>query len=175
MKWFAPKLCGTTEQSPSLNFIVPALTTLLKPRSISAESSALHFAPLLIVAKVLEEPLTYSLWRHPHRSDIKHLREFLSRHGQKQRHKAAAFSELESWSSSPGGGLQAALKTTVQSLILWDGVAAAHMSSPRYTNRQIALSIQMLGAKAVLDTLILDSMTHVTSDGALTNQGLPKK
>ena len=170
LKWFAQKLWETTEQSPSLDFIMPALTALLKPRSISADSSALHSALLSIVAKVLEESLTYALRRHPQRSDIKPLLEVLSQHGQKQRHKAAAFSELESWSSSPGGGLQAALKTTVQSLILWDGVASAHMSPPRYTHRQLTLSIQILGAKAVLDTLIEELMTHVASDGALTNQ-----
>ncbi|CAF9933893.1 MAG: mediator complex subunit [Heterodermia speciosa] len=170
LKWFGQKLWETTEQSLSLDFIMPALTTLLKPRSISADSSALHSALLTIVAKPLEDSLIYAQRRHPQRSDIKPLLEVLSRHGQKQRHKAAAFSELESWSNSPGGGLQAALKSTIQSLIFWDGVASAHMSPPRYTHRQLTLTIQTLGAKAVLDTLIEELMTHVTPDGALTNE-----
>ena len=171
LKWFAHKLWETTEQqSPSLDFIMPALTTLLKPRSISADSSALHSALLSIVTKPLEESLVYAQRRHPQRSDIKPLLEVLSRHGQKQRHKAAAFTELESWSNNPGGGLHAALKHTVQSLILWDGVASAHMSPPRYTHRQLTLAIQTLGAKAVLDTLVNELMTHVTPDGAFSTE-----
>lgn len=170
LKWFAHKLWETTDQSPSLDFVMPALTTLLKPRSISADSSALHSALLSVVTKPLEESLLYAQRRHPQRSDIKPLLEVLSRHGQKQRHKTAAFTEFEAWSSSPGGGLQAALKHTVQSLILWDGVASAHMSPPRYSHRQLTLSIQMLGAKAVLDALVDELMTHVTPDGTFSTE-----
>ena len=170
LKWFAQRLLETTEQSTSLDFIMPALTTLLKPRSISSDSSALHHAVLSIVAKPLDEALAYVHRRYPQRADIKPLTEILSRHGQKQRYKAAAVTEMETWSNTPGGGVQAALRHTVQSLILWDGVASVHVSPPRYTHRQIALSVLILGAKTVLDTLVDEIMVHVTHDGMLDTE-----
>ena len=169
LKWFAQKLWGTTDQSPSVDFIMPALTTLLKPRSISTDSSALHAALLSIVAKPLEEVLGHTQRRHPQRVDVKPLIEVLSRHGQKQRRKATAYAEFETWSSSAGGGLQAALRQTLRSLILWDSGASAPTSPPRYTHRQLSLSVQALGAKAILDALLDEVMTHITitPDGAL--------
>ena len=170
LRWFAHKIWETTEQSPGLDFIMPALTTLLKHRSTSSDASALHSAVLAIIAKPLSESLTLAQRRNPQRSDISPLLEILTRQGQKQRHEAAAFSEFEAWSSTQGGSLRIALRNTVRTLIIWGGTASTQMSPPRYTHRQLILTVQALGAKVVLHTLVDELMTHTTTDTGLYSE-----
>ena len=170
LKWFAHNMWETTEHSPSLDLIMLALTTLLKHRSTSSDSSALHSALLTIIAKPLSEALTQAQRRNPQRSDIGPLLETLNRQGQRQRREAAALAELEAWSSTQGGSLHGALKHTVQTLIIWGGTASTQISPPRYTHRQLKLTVQLLGAKAVLHTLIDELMSHATADSALSSE-----
>lgn len=170
LRWFSHKLWETAEQPPGLDVIMPALTTLLKHRSTSSDASDLHSALLTIVAKPLSESLTFIQRRNPQRSDISPLLEILKRQGQKQSHEAAAYAELETWSSTQGGSLRAALRNTVRTLIVWGGTASTQMSPPRYTHRQLTLTVQLLGAQAVLHTLIDELMTHLTADTALNSE-----
>lgn len=72
------------------------------------------------------------------------------------RRHVAAYTELESWSVTAGGSLLAALRHTFQNLILWgDG-----MSPPNYTHGQLVLTLQIQGAKKVLNTLLDEVMAH---------------
>lgn len=141
---------------------MPALHTLLRPPSMSPDSAAMHSAVLSIVAKPLEDAFAYAQRQHPLRADIGPLIDSLKPHAHKQRHEAAFHTELESWSSTPGGGLLAALRHTIQSLLLWSSASAssADMSPPHYTHRQLVETLNVLGAKAVLLLLLDETMAH---------------
>ncbi len=119
----------------------------------------MHSAVLSIVSKPLEDSLAHAQRQHPLRADINPLLETLKPHASKARHDAAAYAELETWAAAPGGGLGAALRTTIQSLVLWSS-AATDMSPPHYTHRQLVHTVRVLGAKAVLSTLIDEAMAH---------------
>ncbi len=139
--------------------IIPALQTLLKPPSISTDSSAMHSAVLSIIAKPLEDALGHAQRQHPLRADISPLLETLRSHESKARHDAAAYTELEGWAAMAGGGFSAALKNTIQSLVLWSS-ASTDLSPPNYTHRQLVDTIRIVGAKAVLQVLIEEVMAH---------------
>ena len=164
LTYIAYKIWETADQPNALDVLLPALTTLIKPRSVPTDSSAIHSAVLSIVARPLDDALHHAQCRHPRRPDITPLLEALKPHAEKQRRDAAALAELETWSATPGGSLLAAIRNTVQSLILWSNPASAESSPPHYTHRQLTLTLQVLGAKAVLDTLIDELMLHVSPD-----------
>jgi len=167
LTYFAHKIWETTEQSTNLDIFLPALTTLVKPRSISSDSAAMHSAVLSIVAKPLEHALQHAQRRHPRRADILPLLEALKPHAHKLCGDTNAFAELETWSATPGGSLPASLRHTLQSLILWASPSSTELCPPHYTHRQLILSLQVLGARAVLSTLIDELMLHVTSPNSL--------
>jgi mediator of RNA polymerase II transcription subunit 5 len=167
LTYFAHKIWETTEQSTNLDIFLPALTTLVKPRSISSDSAAMHSAVLSIVAKPLEHALQHAQRRHPRRADILPLLEALKLHAHKMRGDTTAFAELETWSATPGGSLPASLRHTFQSLILWASPSSTELCPPHYTHRQLILSVQVLGAKTVLSNLIDELMLHVTSPNSL--------
>lgn len=122
----------------------------------------MHAAVLFIVAKPLEDSLGYAQQQHPLRADINPLLEILKPHAHKQRHEATFHNSLESWATTAGGGLLAAMRHTIQSLLIWSSTAAASadMTPPQYTHRQLVETIRMLGAKAVLQLLLDETMAH---------------
>lgn len=126
---------------------------------MSSDSSAMHSAVLSIVAKPLEDSLGHAQRQHPLRVDINPLLETLRSHASKARHDAATYTELEGWAAMAGGGFSAALRNTIQSLVLWSS-AATDMSPPHYTHRQLVDIVRIVGAKAVLQMLIDEVMTH---------------
>lgn len=119
----------------------------------------MHATVLSIVAKPLEDSLGYAQRQHPLRADINPLLETLRSHGSKARHDAAAYTELEGWAATAGGGFSAALRNTIQSLVIWCS-AATDMSPPHYTHRQLVDTVRIVGAKAVLQMLTDEAMTH---------------
>lgn len=127
----------------------------------------MHSTVLSIVAKPLDHALQHAQRRHPRRVDILPLLEALKPHSHKMRGDNAAFAELETWSATPGGSLPASLRHTLHSLILWASPSSTELCPPHYTHRQLILSLQVLGAKAVLGTLIDELMLHVTSPNSL--------
>lgn len=165
LTWFATKLWETNERSNDVETIIPALHALLKPPSMSNDSSALHEAVLSIVARPLEDSLGYAQRQQPLRPDINPLLEALKPYVHRQRHESTFHSELESWSSTPGGGLLAALRHTVQSLTLWSGAfpTNVNMAPPHYTHRQLVATLKILGSKAVLQTLLDEILAHVVT------------
>lgn len=167
LTYFAHKIWETTEQSTNLDIFLPALTTLVKPRSIASDSSAMHSTVLSIIAKPLDHALQHAQRRHPRRADILPLLEALKPHTHKMRGDTAAFAELETWCAAPGGSLPASLRHTLHSLILWASPSSTELCPPHYTHRQLILSLQVLGARTVLGTLIDELMLHVTSPNSL--------
>ena len=130
---------------------------------MSSDSSAMHAAVLSIVAKPLEDSLGYAQQQHPLRADIHPLLEILKPHAHKQRHEATFYNSLETWALTAGGGLLAALRHTIQSLLIWSSsstTASADMTPPQYTHRQLVETVRILGAKAVLQLLLDETMAH---------------
>lgn len=160
--WFAHHVWETTEKSTNIEITIPALQSLLKPPSMHSDSSAMHAAVLFIVAKPLEDSLSYAQQQHPKRSDINPLLEILKPHAHKQRHEVTFHNSLETWASTAGGGLLAAMRHTIQSLLIWSSTtpASADMTPPQYTHRQLAETVRILGAKAVMQLLVDETMDH---------------
>ncbi len=142
-----------------------ALHTLLKPQSLSNESSSIHELILEIAARPLEDSLSYAQRLHPLRTDINPLLDILKPLTQKQRQESAFLAEFEAWASAPGGGLAAALKHTIRSLVLWSS-NTSYMPLPHYTHRQILETLRILGAKAVINTLIDEIMFQIGTENA---------
>lgn len=128
----------------------------------------MHIAVLSMTAKPLEDALNYAQRQHPLRTDINPLLNTLKPHAHKQRHETAFHSELETWSSTPGGGLLAALRLTVQSLLMWSNLASTStdMSPPTYTHRQLVETLLILGAQAVLTLLLDEAISHFETSTA---------
>ena len=141
----------------------------MNPRSLSPESSALYSLVLSIVGKPLEDALGYAQRQHPLRPDIPAILETLKQHlscdplkhhVQRQRHEAAFLIDLESWSVAPGGGLVAALKTTIRALVAWSTNTTSYVTIPPYTHRQLLETLRILGAKQVLSHLLDEILSH---------------
>lgn len=123
----------------------------------------MHETVLSIIAKPLEDSLSYAQSQHALRTDITSLLDALKPHAHKQRHEASFYSKLEAWSSTPGSGLTAALRHTIQSLVIWSSATSVDMSPPHYTHRQLVETLKILGAQNVLQLLLDEAVVHSTS------------
>lgn len=125
----------------------------------------MHSAVLAIVAEPLDEALIHAQRVHKLRADIGPLLDALKQHMQKHRHAAAAFSELETWATTPRLGLQSALSNSIHSLILWclaeSSGSAGTSSPPNYTHRLLRSAVTLLGAKATLKVLIDEVLAQI--------------
>lgn len=151
----------------------------MNPRSLSPESSSLYSLVLSIVGKPLEDALGYAQRQHPLRAEIpaildklkQHLScDPLKHHVQRQRHEAAFLIDLESWSVAPGGGLIAALKTTIRALVAWSTNTIAYVTIPPYTHRQLLETLRILGPKQVLSHLLDEILSHYPSSSTSNSQ-----
>ena len=162
--WFTHCLWESNDESKNIDTILPALQTLLKPPSMSHDSSTIHSAVLYVVAKPLADSLMHVQKQYASRPDINPLLGVLSPHTQ-DRQGTAALSELCSWSTAPGGGLLPALRNTIQSLILWGATSTSSttLSPPSYTQRQLLDTLRLLGAQSVLYLLIEEVTNEQTN------------
>ncbi|KAL8935633.1 MAG: hypothetical protein Q9216_005326, partial [Gyalolechia sp. 2 TL-2023] len=174
LTWYAQKLWETKDPSPSIDTLIPALSTLLKPPSMSSDSTALHSAVLAIIAEPLDEALAHAQRVHKLRVDINPLQDTLKQHMQKHRHAAAAFSELETWATTPRLGLQSALSNSIHSLIVWclaeSSGTAGTSSPPNYTHRLLRSAVLLLGAKATLKVLIDEIVAQIDNGNGNGNE-----
>ncbi|KAL8987219.1 MAG: hypothetical protein Q9177_003554 [Variospora cf. flavescens] len=156
LTWFANKLWETKESFPLINILMPALSILIKPPSMSADSATIHSAVLSVVAEPLDQALTHAQRVYKLRVDISPLTETLKSHMQKHGRDADAYTELAAWAVTPSMGLQVALRNLIRLLSQWclaeqSGAAA---SPPSYTHRLLRSCVQLVGAKATLETLV---------------------
>ena len=158
LRWFSQKLWETAGQSSDLDTIIPILQHLLKPPSISSDARALHATVLSSVAKSLEGALNSALQQNPRRGDIGPLLDVIRSHNSKHRRVTAAYTEMESWSSTTGG-LLGALRTKIRHLARWD-TTITDLHVIQYTHGQVVMTQQLLGTPAVLDTF-LDAIVEV--------------
>lgn len=155
LTWFAQRLYEVNRQSNKLDVMLPVLHALLKPATLSHESSSIHGAVLSVIAKPLKAALHYIQKLHPVRPDVSTLIDTLNPyHNDRPGH--AALKELSTWSVVPHGGIQTALRNTLNALVLWSATSASStdMSPPSYTHRQVDETVKILGAKVALDILI---------------------
>ena len=149
-----------SEQSKELDNTLSALQALLKPNSMSGESSAIHGAVLSIIARPLEHSLVHIQRHQPSRQDIDPLLNVLKMHSQTQRHDATSPPELDAWSSTTGGGLSAALRHSFRGLTNWGLAASLDLAPPpSYSHRLLLVVLRILGAEAVLQ-IILDEIMN---------------
>jgi len=167
--WFGHCLWEINDESKNVDTVLPALQALLKPLSMSHDSSTIHSAVLSVIAKPLADSLNHVQKMHASRPDISPLLAVLSPYTQDQRQGAVALNGLASWSTTQNGGLLTALRHTVQSLILWsaNSASSADSSPPTYTHHQLLDTTRVLGAHAVLNLLIDEANDQTNSDLAL--------
>ena len=151
--WFTNCLWEINDESKNIDTVLPALQTLLKPPSMSHDSSTIHNAVLSVVTKPLSDSLSHVQRQYASRPDITPLLQVLNEHSQ-ERQGTTALNELASWSAAPNGGLLAALRHTIQSLVLWSATTSTEGSPPSYTHRQLSDTLRLLGAPAVLRLLV---------------------
>ncbi len=163
--WFTNCLWEINDDSKNIDTVLPALQTLLKPPSMSPDSTTIHNAVLSIVTKPLSDSLSHVQRQYASRPDITPLLQVLAEHSQ-ERQGTTALNELASWSTTPNGGLLAALRQTIQSLILWSATST-ESSPPSYTHRQLTDTLHILGAQSVLHLLIDEATDQANSDIAL--------
>ncbi len=165
--WFSHCLWEINDDTSNFDVILPVLKALLQPRSMPHDSSDIYKAIIALVTTPLAASLTHAQKQYPSRSDIPRLEasssDFLHREG------TNTLNELASWSTTPRGALAAALRQTIQSLIIWSASSGqSHEGTlPSYTHRQLLDTLQILGAPAVLHLLIDEANDSAHSDTAL--------
>lgn len=152
LQWFGHRIWEMAENSSDLDTILPILDHLLNPPSISPDARALHSTVLSAVADVLDKALTTAMQRHPTRGDIGPLLETLRNQSFGFRRLTASFPELRDWCSAKEG-LLGTLKSKIRQLAQWD-IGVTDLSTALYTHGQLVMALQLLGSKAVLDTLL---------------------
>ena len=168
-EWFAHCLWAVNDESKNVDTLLPALHALLKPPSMSHDSSAIHSVVLSVVAKSLSDSLIHVQKLHTSRPDISPLLTVLNPYTQVQRQNSTAFNELATWSTTQGGGLLAALRQTIQSLILWsiNSASSTDATAPSYTQYQLLSTTRIVGAHAVINVLVDEATEQTNSDIAL--------
>ena len=169
LTWFINELWKVHEESKKVNTLLPALQALLKPPSMPHDSQYTHEAVLSVIAKPLSDALGHVQKHFPSRPDISPLLKILETYTKDQRQGSIAIKDLNSWSATPDGSMLAALRQTLQTLILWGvtSTSSTDTSPPSYTHCQLLDTTRILGAQAVLNTLIDEVNETANADVAL--------
>ena len=154
--------------------ILRVLHLILRSSAISNEASPMLSSVLNIAAKPLEHALRSYQRQDPKSQEVEPLLRVLKESLPASRRTGAAdHSELESWTSTHGnggvpgtGGLSAAVRHTVQTLIQW----AQNPQNPpingmpaTYTHRQMITAHKMMGAKQLLAILVDELKANAVS------------
>ena len=151
--WLSSHLWESRGDANAVLQILSAL--IINPTSISnnTEASQMLNAILNIIAKNLEHSLRWLQRAEPKRQDVEPLSKVLRGNLGFERRGASEHTELESWTSTAGGGLAAAVKHTISTLVQW-GLNPTISLPASYTHRQILVGLKMLGAKGLLKAII---------------------
>ncbi|MCJ1475228.1 mediator complex subunit [Lambiella insularis] len=161
LSWYTHRLLslGPTPTS-ALAILLPTLSLLIHPPSLSSDALSLHEAVLAAVATPLEHALSRIQKAQPRRQDIDRLVATLKARTRLPRCALASSSELEAWCSIQGGGILAAVHNSVTALLHWSTTGGSHAAPPKYTHRLLLTSVSMLGARVVIDTLLDAILKH---------------
>jgi len=152
--WLSSHLWESRGDANAVLQILSALIT--NPSSISnnTEASQMLNAILNIIAKNLEHSLRWLQRAEPQRQDVEPLSKALRVHLGWERKGGSEHTELESWTSTPGGGLVASIKQTIMTLVQWGLNPGINIMPASYTHRQILIGVKLLGAKRLLNAII---------------------
>ena len=151
--WLSSHLWESRGDANAVLQILSAL--IINPTSISnnTEASQMLNVILNIIAKNLEHSLRWLQRAEPQRQDVEPLSKALRGNLGFERRGVSEHTELESWTSTPGGGLVVAVKHTIYGLVQW-GLNPINSLPAPYTHRQILVGLRLLGAKRLLRALI---------------------
>ncbi|KAI9880988.1 MAG: mediator complex subunit [Pleopsidium flavum] len=141
------------EAQGDTTILIQVIRTLVMPNSISGEAQAMHSTVLSVVAESLEHALRERRRVEPSRSEIDPIIDILKPHLSFKRNGASYHTELETWTSAPGG-LIASIRNIFQSLILWATAPEMNMTTPTYTHRQLLAGVKILGARHIIHGLV---------------------
>ncbi|POS88120.1 hypothetical protein EPUL_001219, partial [Erysiphe pulchra] len=137
-------------------------TPLSNKNSNNTDAAQILGVVLDITAKELEQSLRWLQRVDPLRQDIEPLSKALRCNLGWERSAASEHTELENWTSTPGGGLSTAIKQTLRNLLQWHLQPTDNPAN--YTHRQILVGVKMLGAKKVI-RIILEELKAGISSG----------
>ncbi|MCJ1392222.1 mediator complex subunit [Xylographa bjoerkii] len=166
LTWYTHRLLKPASTSTtSLSILLPTLSLLVHPPSLSSDALSLHEAVLAVTALPLDRALASVQKLHPRRQDIDPLLTTLKSRIRHPRNAAISTSELESWCNTPGGSILSALQNSVMALVNWSTTGMSNAAPPNYTHRLLLAAVTMLGAKFVLASL-LDIISKHAANGA---------
>ena len=167
LNWFADLLWTSNAETPSINTTIGALQILLRQPKQSDEAAYIHTAVMYIVANRLDASVEYLQHQLPYRADIKGLSSILAPYVSD--HERIVHDELAKWAKTPNGGIIAALRKSIRSLIQGSVTAATStvVAPPHFTFNQFSGGLQILGAYKVLDALIDEVQNSSSPDVAL--------
>lgn len=180
--WTANRLWATQSSAPQLDYVLPLLTWLVKPFSLSSEAHALYETVLSITAFQLERGLTHAQKVHPRRRDIEMIASTLRPYLRLPRNGASSHTELETWTTTAHGGALAALRHSFHALVKWSNSLtsskqttlnpqngtqqqqSAPVPAPSYTHRLLSSVILLFGARIALQTLLKESARLIVNN-----------
>lgn len=142
------------EDHGDADVLIQVLHKLLRPTSISGDAQAMHQTIITMIATPLERSLRELNRRMPNRKEIAMLIEILKPHLNSQHSGNSSITELDQWTSTPGGGLRRAMKDVIDGLISWSNQSAINPIPTNYTHRMFLFAVQSLGADEVLGVIV---------------------
>lgn len=149
--WTSPNLAAS---------ILTILHPLITATSTSSEASTMLSSVLNIIARPLDRSLHWLQRDQPTRQNISPLITALKPYLGFERVAATDHSELETWTTTPNGGLLASIRVTMQALIQWGLNPGINITPASYTHRQILSAVKKAGAKRVLGTILEEVKSH---------------
>lgn len=163
IRFLSDYLCN--DQPQEQKAVLRILQLLLAPSAISTEASTMLTSVMNLIAKPLEHSLRTYQPRDPTNVQVEPLLNALRDSLPLSRRTVGAeHNEMESWCSTQGGGLSAAIKNTMQGLVHW-GLRPDTMPTP-YTHRQMLAGTKMLGAKHMLRVILEEVQTQSNEGNA---------
>ncbi|KXJ93094.1 mediator complex, subunit Med5 [Microdochium bolleyi] len=148
------------------------LQLILLTKHGSNDAQAMLSAVLNVVAKPLENALRLYQRQDPQSQEVDPLLNAIKENIRLSRRTAGAgHNDMESWTSTSGGGLAAAVRHTIQGLVQWGMQPGLNVMPTNYTHRQMLAAARMLGARRLLG-IILDEVKQHTESPASTSLSL---
>jgi mediator of RNA polymerase II transcription subunit 5 len=165
IEWLSSHLWESRGDANAVLQILSALIT--NPTSTSnTEAPQMLDAILNIVAKNLEHSLRWVQRSEPQRQDVEPLSKALRSHLGWERRGASDHTELESWTSTHGGGLTVAIKHTIAHLVNWALAPSANTHPAPYTHRQFLVALKMHDARRLLFTIVEEVKVQTAAGNA---------
>jgi mediator of RNA polymerase II transcription subunit 5 len=148
-----------------LEVVLEILKRVTRVPSASAEGQAMHSAIMTIVSRRLSRCLRTLRRRHPKHADLENLITLAESHSKSLRSNFSPSPEFANWVSAPGS-LKHAFQMSLQSLITWSTNVTVNplQHPPPYNHRQLLITVEILGAEAVLQ-ILLDEVKSRTVPG----------